>query len=73
MKIRVAQLNPIVGDIDGNKRKIINAMRLAENDEMDILIVPELCLLGYPPMDLLERTTFREYVYKTNEEIISET
>jgi NAD+ synthase (glutamine-hydrolysing) len=71
MNIRVAQLNPIVGDIDGNKQIIINALRLAENDQIDLLILPELGLLGYPPMDLLERETFRDYVYKVNEEIIA--
>jgi len=71
MNIRVAQLNPIVGDIDGNKQKIINILRLAENDRIDLLILPELGLLGYPPMDLLERESFRDYVYKVNEEIIA--
>lgn len=70
MKIRVQQLNQTVGDIDGNRDRIIRAMTDAESAGIDLLILPELVVCGYPPMDLLERAYFREYVYKANEEII---
>ena len=73
MKIRVAQLNQIVGDIDGNRDRILNALGKAERDKTDLLILPELCVLGYPPMDLLERHYFREYVYECNKEIVEKT
>ncbi len=73
MKIRIAQLNPIVGDIDGNRDKILKALTEAENAGAGLLILPELCLLGYPPMDLLERHYFREYVYESNHEIVEKT
>ncbi len=69
MKIRIEQLNPVVGDIDGNRDKILNALKKAEEADVELLILPELVLPGYPPMDLLERHYFREYVYETNAEI----
>ena len=73
MKIRIAQLNPIVGDIDGNRERIFSALKDAEVAGIELLILPELCVLGYPPMDLLERHYFREYVYECNEEIVGRT
>jgi len=73
MKIRIAQLNPTVGDIDGNRDRILSALIEAEESGADLLILPELCVLGYPPMDLLERHYFREYVYECNKEIVAET
>ena len=73
MKIRITQLNPIVGDIDGNCESIFTALKEAEKSGADLLILPELCVLGYPPMDLLERHYFREYVYECNKEIIEQT
>ncbi len=73
MKIRIAQLNPIVGDIDGNRERIFSALKDAEAAGIELLILPELCVLGYPPMDLLERHYFREYVYECNEEIVGRT
>ncbi len=73
MKIRITQLNPTVGDIDGNKNKIIKELKKAEKDDIELLVLPELVLLGYPPMDLLERKSFCDYVYKTANDIISKT
>ncbi len=73
MKIRITQLNPTVGDIDGNKKKILEELKKAERDGIELLVLPELVLLGYPPMDLLERKSFRDYVYKAANDIISKT
>lgn len=73
MKIRVAQLNPVVGDIDGNKNKVLEQLKKAEEDDIELLVLPELVLLGYPPMDLLERKSFRDYAYEITKEIISST
>lgn len=73
MRIRVEQLNPTVGDISGNKRKILDALQRAEQDDMDLLIVPELGLCGYPPMDLLERRSFLEHVFGAADDIIKQT
>lgn len=73
MKIRVTQLNPTVGDIDGNKKKILDELKKAGKDGIELLVLPELVLLGYPPMDLLERKSFCDYAYKAANDIISKT
>jgi len=54
MKIAIAQINPVIADIEGNKNKIISFMSEAESKGADIVIFPELATIGYPPMDLLE-------------------
>ena len=53
MKIFLAQLNPIVGDLDGNSENIFNVLSLAHKESANIVITPELSLWGYPPKDLL--------------------
>ena len=54
MKIAIAQINPIIADIEGNKNKIISFIKEAESNHADIVIFPEMSTIGYPPMDLLE-------------------
>lgn len=73
MKIAVCQSNPIIGDLKGNKEKILAAYKLAENDNADLIVFPELFLCGYPPLDLVEKKEFREAVRKTAEEIAAQT
>lgn len=58
MKITVAQLNPLVGDIEGNLTKFIQVVR--QHKGSDLVAAPELFLVGYPPRDLLERHWFIE-------------
>ena len=53
MKFLLAQLNPIVGDLDGNAKKILNVAGKAYSNSADIVVTPELSLWGYPPKDLL--------------------
>lgn len=71
--IRLAQLNPTIGDLIGNKKLITEAIRKASEDGIDILILPELIVCGYPPQDLLERAVFRESCYRVNNEVIEST
>ncbi|MEP5943900.1 MAG: NAD(+) synthase, partial [Balneola sp.] len=71
--IRLAQLNPTIGDLIGNKKLITEAIRQASEDKIDILILPELIVCGYPPQDLLERAVFRESCYRINNEVIEST
>ena len=73
MNIRLAQLNPIIGDLSGNKTLILDAIKKAEDDSVDVLLLPELIVCGYPPLDLLERAAFRELCYQVNNEIIERT
>ncbi len=72
-KIRLAQLNPTIGDLLGNKKLVSEAIRQASEDGIDILILPELIVCGYPPLDLLERSVFRESCYQINRELIEST
>ena len=53
MKIALAQVNPLVGDIDGNTDKIIRAAGRAADAGADLVVAPELAVIGYPPKDLL--------------------
>ncbi len=58
MKIALAQINPTVGDFDGNCRLVLEAVAAAEARGAALAIFPELALSGYPPKDLLERPAF---------------
>ncbi len=58
MKIAIAQLNCIVGDIAGNVNQIIQAVKQAKADEATLLVTPELSICGYCPEDLLLRQDF---------------
>ena len=53
MKIAIAQLNPTIGDIFGNSNLILEAAKKAEVEGANLLLTPELSLIGYPPRDLL--------------------
>ena len=58
LRIAGAQVNLIVGDIDGYLRIMLEAMERAEEAEADVLLLPELAITGYPPEDLLLRRSF---------------
>ncbi|HVR01027.1 MAG TPA: NAD+ synthase [Polyangia bacterium] len=58
MKIALAQINPTIGDFDGNRRLVWDAALEAEGRGAALAVFPELALSGYPPKDLLERTAF---------------
>ena len=54
LKIALAQLNPLVGDVSGNIDKLIS-IRAGLKDDVDILVAPELYVSGYPIDDLVLR------------------
>ena len=58
MRIALAQINPTVGDFTGNLEKIRRSVRRAAEAQTDLVILPELATSGYPPADLLEKTSF---------------
>ena len=58
MKITLAQLNPTVGDIRGNVAKVKQTLSQCSKHSPDLVVFPELFLVGYPPRDLLERPSF---------------
>jgi NAD+ synthase (glutamine-hydrolysing) len=56
LRILIAQLNLLVGDLSGNRDKVLAAARVARNEwGADLVVFPELTLTGYPPEDLLLR------------------
>lgn len=60
MRLALAPINPIVGDIDGNVAKITRAIDAARDIGADLVAMPELVVTGYPPKDLLLRPSFVE-------------
>jgi len=66
MKVTIAQMNPTVGDIKGNMKKMEDVLSKTSSD---LIIFPELYITGYPPRDLLERREFIKKVQKANHEV----
>jgi NAD+ synthase (glutamine-hydrolysing) len=60
MRITIAQLNYHIGNFSRNKELICNAIGKAKEEESDLIIFSELCISGYPPLDLLDRLDFIE-------------
>ena len=56
-RVRVAacQINTVVGDLEGNAGRILDALAEAEEGGADLAVFPELTVTGYPPEDLLSR------------------
>jgi NAD+ synthase (glutamine-hydrolysing) len=73
MRLALAQINTTVGDLDGNRERIL--ARLAEAKEVgaDVVLFPELAVTGYPPEDLLLRPSFVEAAEESLAQIARET
>lgn len=69
MRIALCQTNTIVGKIDYNKQKILDGYNRGIADKADLVIFPELALVGYPPQDLVEKNEFRKASIRAAEEI----
>jgi NAD+ synthase (glutamine-hydrolysing) len=69
MKIALAQINPTIGDLDGNRRTILRYARTAHDRGADLVVFPELAVTGYPPQDLLENPFFTKAVRRTVDRI----
>jgi NAD+ synthase (glutamine-hydrolysing) len=70
MKIALAQLNPVVGDIRGNLARLIETMNQCKNEKPDLVVFPEMFITGYPPQDLLERGWFIKTAQDAVEEVM---
>jgi NAD+ synthase (glutamine-hydrolysing) len=68
MKIALAQINPVVGDIKGNFKKIVEFINRAKYQKADLVVFSELVTVGYPPKDFLFMQDFLE----ANEKYINE-
>lgn len=73
MKIALCQLNSIIGNLEYNKEKILRGYKRGIKEGADLVICPELSLVGYPPRDLVEKSEFRLAVKQQIGEIASKT
>lgn len=73
VRIALAQINPTVGDFEGNYKKIVDFVSSAKEKQVDIVVFPELALTGYPPEDLILKPSFinknYEYLNRLKENI----
>ena len=69
MRIALAQLNTVVGDLDGNRARVLDGIDRARDAGADLVLFPELAVTGYPPEDLLLRPGFIRAAERSLEEI----
>lgn len=69
MKICLAQINPTVGAFEQNVKKICRFINTAKKKRADLIVFPEMCIVGYPPKDLLELSGFVDSNLKALEEV----
>jgi NAD+ synthase (glutamine-hydrolysing) len=73
MRLALAQINTVVGDLDGNRDRILAGLEEARGAGADLVLFPELAVTGYPPEDLLLRPGFLSAAARTLEEIATAT
>ena len=73
VRIALGQINTVIGDFSGNSEKIIEFARRARSGGADLILFPELSICGYPPRDLVERSSFVDQNWQTAEKIARET
>src|SRR3954465_14477422 len=69
MRLALVQINPLVGDLDGNRRLILERLEAAKAQGADLVLFPELAVTGYPPEDLLLRPGFVRAAERSLEQI----
>jgi NAD+ synthase (glutamine-hydrolysing) len=73
VKIALGQINPTVGDFQGNSAKMIDFARRAQSAGAGLILFPELSICGYPPRDLVERRSFVAHNREAVEQVAAET
>ena len=73
MRLALAQIDPVVGDLDGNRDLIVARIEEARAAGADLVLLPELAVTGYPPEDLLLRPGFVRAARASLERIAAET
>ncbi|HEU5362571.1 MAG TPA: NAD+ synthase [Gaiellaceae bacterium] len=73
MRIALAQIDSVVGDVDGNAARIVDWLGRARSENADLVLFPELAVTGYPPEDLLLRPGFVRAAQRAVERIAKET
>ena len=72
LRVGMAQINTVVGDLSGNRKKIIETIRNARRKGVQLLTFPELAVTGYPPKDLLIKRSFIKKNHESLEKIVPE-
>jgi NAD+ synthase (glutamine-hydrolysing) len=73
MRLALAQIDPTVGDLEGNRDLILAGIEAARTGGADLVVLPELAVTGYPPEDLLLRPGFVRAARASVERIAAET
>jgi NAD+ synthase (glutamine-hydrolysing) len=73
LRVALAQIDPTVGDIRGNARKIAEHISAAREQGAALVVFPELTISGYPPEDLLLKTSFLDQVGEALEDLAAQT
>src|SRR5918998_2177850 len=73
LRVGLAQINATVGDIRGNARKVSDGIARARDEGAALVVFPELALTGYPPEDLLLKTSFLDAADVALRELASQT
>src|SRR5262245_37104152 len=73
MRIALAQLDSVVGDLDGNRDRILTRLAEAREVGAELVLFPELAVTGYPPEDLLLRPGFVRAAERALGEIAAQT
>jgi NAD+ synthase len=73
LKIALAQMNQRVGDLDGNAAAMLEMRRRAAAAGADLLVCPELQLVGYPPEDLVLKPEFVRRVHECTDQLVAAT
>ncbi len=72
MRLALAQINTVVGDLDGNRERIVQRLHEARQAGADLVLFPELAVTGYPPEDLLFRPEFLRQARRSLDQIASD-
>src|SRR5438270_13373912 len=73
LRIALAQMNQRVGDLEGNAAGMLELRRKAAADGADLLVCPELQLVGYPPEDLVLKPEFVRRVHECTDDLVAAT
>ena len=73
MKIYIAQINPTVGALESNRRLIVEAYQAGRREGADVVMVPELAVPGYPPLDLLDKRLFVDANLEVRDSLVAMT
>jgi NAD+ synthase (glutamine-hydrolysing) len=72
IRLALAQINTVVGDLDGNRDRILRRLAEAREEGAQLVLFPELAITGYPPEDLLHRPSFIRAAERTLHEVAAE-